>query len=445
MPRTSTPSTFDLLAAPVIAATVSLIAWGIADGSWSKVPWWAVISWCAFSAAANLLPVPAGPHVYLSMSAPVNIAVAVVFPVPVAATVVALGSFSEFEISRKTTPQRAAYNRAQLGLSAGAAGAFLHLRPSPEIWTVAAAIAAYHLTNWCLVVTAVRAADGTPTRRVFARVLPNSLVAGLTYLALGAMGVAIGLAYQRIGEWAVAVLLIPLIGARQAVRAAHDIEKAERERRVISERLVDERTRERLRIATDLHDVVLQDLASLQVQADNVAVAAQRDDQRIIALARRLRSDLDTAISDVRAAITNLRRLESAEEGLVSALERFASAFSRQSGLEVELESDESSRYPTPDALSLVLYECCQELLTNVARHAQASRVTIRLTRTGDEQQIEVTDDGVGISMTESPSGQGLALSRERLASWGGAVWINTSSGGTAVVVRVPLGVADRS
>lgn len=412
---------------------------GAAQGQWAEVTWHGALFWCLVCGLANLLAAPSTAHTYLSMSAPVNIAIAVLFPPSVAAVLVAVGSVSQLEVQRLTTPLRSMFNRTQIGLCTAAASAVLALRPDPVVWTVLLSVVTYHLVNWTLVSGAERSLRGTPVLRVLTGFLPRGFVATSTYLSLGAMGVVLGLVYLDLGPWAVALLLIPLAGARQAVRATEDIQRAERERRALADRLVEEREGERLRIAGDLHDTVLQNLAAVQVQADNVGAAVRRGDPRSAELAGAVRLGVDGTIADVRRVIANLRHAGIDGDGLVPTVKRYVDAFTRHAGCTVDIRvAGPVEELPTP--IALLLLESCQEALTNVARHAGASSVLVAVEVHAGQVELRVEDDGRGFATDAQPDGFGLGLTREKLALVGGGCWISSAPGrGTRVVVRAPL------
>jgi signal transduction histidine kinase len=418
----------------------------VAAGQWSRPGLETYIVWGLLCPLSNLVPIPAGPTLYLSLNSPVSIAVAFLFPTPVAATLVFITSVSEWELKRDTTVSHALFNRAQLALSTAVASAVLATRHGaiPPAWLVIAAVAAHEAVNLLLVGFGQRTSSGTPLRVFARRVLPNGAVGVVTYLALGSMGLALALAYQRIGTWAVALLLIPLLGARQSVRAAKSLEMAERERRVLADRLIEEREGERLRIASDLHDVVLQDLAGLQLQADNVTSAMQRRDEvKTGQMVRALRDGVDLAIADVRQAIRTLRRGGVDADGLGPTLERFARSFERASGVHVAVRCEQVVTEPISTAMALLVYECCQEALTNVARHAHARTASVEVEADKRQLQLTIRDDGRGFSPSEHDGGEGghgLTLTREKVALAGGGCWVRSKPGeGTEIIIRLPI------
>lgn len=101
----------------------------------------------------------------------------------------------------------------------------------------------------------------------------------------------------------------------------------------------------------------------------------------------------------------------------------------------------EGSERPLPEALDLSAYRIVQEALTNVLRHAHATAATVRITYTPTALELQVTDDGVGVSSEErGGGGHGLAGMRERaLMSGGGFSSGPANGGGYAVRVVLPL------
>ncbi|HET9443706.1 MAG TPA: sensor histidine kinase, partial [Acidimicrobiales bacterium] len=403
-----------------------------------------IVAWCIFCAASNVLPVPAVRNVYLSMSSPVNVAIAYLFPPGIVAAIVFGASISEWEIRRQTTPLHALFNRAQLA-SAAALASFVftgHRDEVPHAGILVAAVTLYQASNWLFVAMAEWTARGVPLRRVLRGLVPSGVAATATYLALGLMGVVLALTSLEIGVWAVALLMLPLLGARHAVTVSRQLEQAERERRALGDRLIDERERERTRIASDIHDVVLQQLAALQIQADSIGAALDHGRPEVaVRLASQLRRGIDDTIVELRHTIASLRRVAITEGGLVPSLERFARTFRTSAGLDVELSaSGVDDDLPLP--VALLLFECCQEALTNVARHAGADKVLVGVTRTGDAVELRVADDGQGFDPSATGANRsGLVLTREKVTLAGGMHIVDSRPGtGTTVTVRVPLG-----
>lgn len=435
------PAAFVVVAATVILAVAALAFHAVAAGALPGLGLGAVVAWLVFCAVANLLPVPVSEHVYLSLSSSANIAVAVVFPISVAGPLVFVAALSEWEIRRETGVLHALYNRGQLAISVAAAAAVLSLGSGPGLHPAAAlgAILAYQATNLLLVAAAETTCRSVPLLSVIRRMLPKGPAAATAYVFQSLMGLVMGLTYLRVGAWAVAVLMIPLLGARFALQAARQLESAERDRRRLSDQLIDERERERARIASAIHDRVLQQLAALQMQADTVGSALDVGRFDTAAdLAGRTAAGIDTAIADLRGVVRSLRRVSVDEGGLAGTFKRLGRSFHAASGITVDTDCD-SFTADVPVSLELLLCECCEESLTNVARHASATSVHIRLSSDGNAAELVVTDDGVG-HRGASPSGLGLELVRDKVILAGGGVWVEGRQGtGTAVTVRLPI------
>ena len=440
---TRDPAPFVVLAVTVLAAVAALAVRAVTSGTVGDLDLWALAAWAVFCAVANVLPIPLSEHVSLSLSSSANIAVAVVFPMSAAGPLVFAAALSEWEIRRETKLLHALYNRAQLAISVAAAAAVLGLASDRSTLHPAAAVGAilaYQVTNLVLVAAAETTCRSVPFLVVVRRMLPRGPAAATAYLFQSLMGVVMGLTYLRVGAWAVAVLMIPLLGARFALRAARQLESAERDRRRLSDQLIDERERERARIASDIHDGVLQQLAALQMQADTVGSALQVGRVDTAAdLAGRTTQGIERAIADLRGVVRSLRRVSLDQAGLPGTLKRLGRSFHATSGVSVDTDCD-SFTADVPLSLELLLCECCEESLTNVARHAGATSVRIRLSSDGNAVELVVTDDGVGHSGGGSSSGLGLDLVRDKVHLAGGGVWVEGRQGmGTAVTVRLPI------
>lgn len=439
------PLGFVVLAATVLAAVAAMLVLAVASEAHDGIGLSKLAVWVVFCAVANVLRVPVSEHVYLSLSSSANIAVAMLFPLPVAGPLVFAAALSEWELRRETGVLHALYNRAQLAVSVSAATAVFELDGGTlHAPNAVGAILAYQATNLLLVALAETTCRHIPFTRVVRKMLPRGPAAATAYVFQSLMGLVLGLTYLRVGAWAVAVLMIPLLGARFALRAARQLELAERDRRRLSDQLIDERERERSRIASDIHDSVLQQLAAIQMQADTVgsALEAGRSDTAA-ELARRTAEGMQTAIADLRGVVRSLRRVSLDAGGLPGTLKRLGRSFHAMSGVEVEVDCDTFTA-DVPLSLELLLCECCEEALTNVARHAAASSVQIRLASHGNTAELVVVDNGVGTDPKGKTSGLGLVLTRDKVNLAGGGVWVEGRQGtGTRVTVRLPIPPAE--
>jgi signal transduction histidine kinase len=200
------------------------------------------------------------------------------------------------------------------------------------------------------------------------------------------------------------------------------------------------RDAERSRIARDIHDDLGQNLLALGIDLSLMQVATNRIHPAIHQKVGLMASNLDMAIRSLRAVINNLRPL-ALGEGLRHAMERQLAEFSRLSGIEHSFRAAagafDGAAGNDNDA---IVYRVLQESLSNVARHARASRVLVSLERDGPRLTLRVQDDGVGIAGPAEPGRFGLAGMRERAEAGGGELIVSSAPGaGTIVELTLPV------
>lgn len=191
---------------------------------------------------------------------------------------------------------------------------------------------------------------------------------------------------------------------------------------------------ERERLARELHDGLAQALGIIRAfaTAGQQGMAPDRALQRVAQVAAR-------AYEEVRQAIYGLRL--SCKAGFLSALQEYVREFTRQTGVPVEVEAEGDP----PDTLSpeveVQLVRIVQEALTNVWRHARATRAVVRIRGAPSHLEVAVQDDGVGFDLrqVERRNHFGLLGMRERAAGVGAQLVIESRPGaGTRVCVRLP-------
>ena len=152
---------------------------------------------------------------------------------------------------------------------------------------------------------------------------------------------------------------------------------------------------------------------------------------------------MDSTIRLVRRIATELRPGVLDDLGLVAAIEWQAQEFQSRTGITCEFVSSQTDLALAPE-VGIAVFRICQETLTNVARHAHATRVRIRLETTADQLVLTVTDSGRGITERELANRTSLGLlgMRERALLLGGQVTIAGRPGeGTTVTMQIPLSV----
>jgi signal transduction histidine kinase len=202
----------------------------------------------------------------------------------------------------------------------------------------------------------------------------------------------------------------------------------------------DGRVRERQRLSRDLHDGLGPVLAAARMRIDTARSLLATDPAAADALLEVLQADTGRAVADVRRLLLELRHPAVAEGGLLQALraqaERLHSATGCRPRVRVEA-GPEVDRLPPPVADAV--HQIASEALTNVVRHADAGRCTVRLA-VGDSCELEVVDDGRGLPGGAVP-GVGLRSMRERAESLGGVLTVDRRwPRGTRVRAALPLG-----
>lgn len=200
-------------------------------------------------------------------------------------------------------------------------------------------------------------------------------------------------------------------------------------------------TEERGRIAREMHDGLVQVLGYLSLETQTLEALVRRGDcDATLAELRRARAHIDEAQADVRENILSLRTTLAGEIDLIQALRAYVDEFSVQTGIDVELSSDIAAVQGLSPLAETQLVRVVQEALTNVRKHARASRVRVRLSARADCLCVSVADDGVGINGQASRRHFGLQTMRERAESVGGGLTVGSRPGeGTQVELWLPL------
>lgn len=217
--------------------------------------------------------------------------------------------------------------------------------------------------------------------------------------------------------------------------------RAEREslRRQLIEGMISAQEEERKRIARELHDSTSQSLTSLKVglrsledRCESPELHEQIDD---------LRSVLDSTLSEVHNLAVQLRPLALDDLGLEAGLRNYIDEWRCRHQVHLD-----ATIYllpeRLPEAVEVALYRIVQEALTNVARHAQASAVSVLVEQRADQVIAVIEDDGVGFERHGSHPRPHLGLIgiRERAELLGGSLTVETAPGkGTSLFIRIPL------
>jgi signal transduction histidine kinase len=216
--------------------------------------------------------------------------------------------------------------------------------------------------------------------------------------------------------------------------------EGERELKALSERLLLVQEEERTRIARELHDDLGQSLTALKMDIGGL-MAMSPSAAASEPLRHRIMSTLDETVTAVQRISSELRPSVLDDLGLAAAIEAEAMRFEQRTGIECELSLPQHDDLHVGSSAVTAIYRIVQEALTNVARHADATRVEVRLRQRPEELLLEIRDDGRGITAKEigDPHSLGLIGIRERAGLAGGTVHFEGVAGrGTIVSVCIP-------
>ena len=199
---------------------------------------------------------------------------------------------------------------------------------------------------------------------------------------------------------------------------------------------------ERERISKDLHDGIIQNMYAVGLSLEDVPDLMDDDRTEAAARVERAIDAIHLSIQDIRNFIFGLRPELLAGTSLAGGLAALAEEYRHNMIIDLELRIAEDAVDPPADVTGHLL-AIVSESLSNVARHSQASRASLELAAPGDGSTLELTieDNGIGFDPERvvKLGHQGLANTRERAATIGGKVTIDSRRGvGTRVVVRVP-------
>jgi len=221
----------------------------------------------------------------------------------------------------------------------------------------------------------------------------------------------------------------------EQVRAGHS------QLQSLSHRLVQVQETERRHIARELHDEAGQALTSLMVGL-RLLEREVDDPETVIKHVTQLKSMTNDILENLHRLAMDLRPASLDHLGLTAALRQYIETFSNQNGLKMQFEVvglDDQPRLPP--AVETNVYRIVQEALTNVVRHAKATRIDVLLERRGDQMVAIVEDDGVGFDAEAARRGGRLGLlgMRERAEMLGGTLAVESAVGSnTTIYVEVP-------
>ena len=226
----------------------------------------------------------------------------------------------------------------------------------------------------------------------------------------------------------------------EGYEATARVSASRQELRALAARLQRAREEERTTIAREIHDELGQALTGIKLDIAWMKRRLPRDDE-LTAQCQSMIERIDATLTTVRRIATELRPSVLDQLGLEAAIEWQGQEFSVRTGILIDFDvavGDEK----IPEHMASSAFRILQESLTNVARHARASRVNIRLAVTGEVLTLEIADDGIGIEpqRLDGTASLGLVGMRERALACGGELCITGRRMlGTTVALRIPL------
>ncbi|HEX9276315.1 MAG TPA: PAS domain-containing sensor histidine kinase [Casimicrobiaceae bacterium] len=229
----------------------------------------------------------------------------------------------------------------------------------------------------------------------------------------------------------------------ERVRAEEALRLSKQELQYLASASHAAREQEQSRIARELHDELGQALTALKMMVAWVDQKIGRKDIELTGKLDRMAKLIDNTLEATRRISSELRPLILDDLGLIPALESVIEGFVDRTGVVCDFSVD--GELELDDARKSAVFRIVQEALTNVARHAKATQVEVRIAHRDSIISIDVRDNGVGFNLPDERSrySRGLLGMRERAYLLGGTFSINSAPGkGTSLEVRIPVGEA---
>jgi signal transduction histidine kinase len=265
-----------------------------------------------------------------------------------------------------------------------------------------------------------------------------SVAAGWLITIAGAVLLRLDIPPSSIAGTTLGILIV--IGIGEGIRTRR--ERISGYRRAAAQLKQSEVQAERMRIARELHDVLAHSLSQINVQAGVGLHLMDKQPQQAAAALASIKEVSKTALDEVRSVLGILRSEDGADPGAplvpepdLSRLPGLAASVTAQ-GVAVELLN--SLTATPPAAVQLAIYRIVQESLTNVVRHAKATRATVNVAAIDGNYRVQVSDNGSGAG--NHGFGRGLTGMRERAELLGGTLGTGTSpEGGFQVTATIPI------
>lgn len=408
-----------------------------------------VALWLVVLATLEFFPVPTWAGNSFSVTDPLLIAFAILYPPAVAFCVNFAATSDPREWRHEVGLNRALFNRGQVALSLGLSSAAFHSVASvssnwPRLMAgVLVMTVVFYVVNLGLAGTSAALYENVGVRvAVRQMLLGTPLGSGLAYLSFGCLGGVVARLYvdSAGGYWVLVAVSLPLLFLlRQPFlhfaavqREAVSARQRERLFRDLADETVREREDERQQIAGALHDEVIPLLQAINIHAVaglHTALGEQANDLE------RIRGMSSEVLDKLRHSVYQLRQSTLGAGGLAAAVSRLVK------GMATPVSMELGPTNSIDPQVELVLYQIAREALRNAEEHSDASTISLRFSSSPHLLELEVSDDGHGFdSESVSPDHFGLTLMKERAAALGGRVRLHSSRSGTVVAAEIPTG-----
>jgi signal transduction histidine kinase len=239
-----------------------------------------------------------------------------------------------------------------------------------------------------------------------------------------------------------------LIGIVESFKDISDRKKSERQLIESRERLREltshlqlVREDERAHIAREIHDELGQALTALKMDLHWLSNRLSGNDKLLVKKSKAMSNLVDETVQSVKKISSELRPCLLDDFGISAAIEWQTEDFESRTGIPCEVVSEPEDIVLDQDC-SIAVFRICQEALTNIARHANATKVQVSIKKNTDWIVLKIQDDGIGImeDHSKTPKSYGLIGMRERTNALGGDFSIiGGQNRGTTVEVRIPM------
>jgi signal transduction histidine kinase len=265
-----------------------------------------------------------------------------------------------------------------------------------------------------------------------------------SYLTFGLLAILLATVHIFAGWWSPIAFGIPLVLARRMFArwkqvADVSVELSDKQQALLAtlERIVDERREERLALAADIHDEVLQPL--YQVHLMGQVLRQDLASGRLLQLEEDLPGLLeaaDAANNAIRDLLREARRSHLGSRGLTRTLALLVDDLRQETDASITLDVEDVGGSPLTQ---LVVYQIAREALRNAVRHSRARNIRLSIGAQEGFVRLVVQDDGIGLPLKKKPGHFGLQLMRERAEIVGGTLFLDSSSRGVVVAAKIPL------